>query len=94
MFINCGILFWTHHGDRWWKYCEALWLCIDFSKIKSCASGIAFSFTADSFIKALMRFVSGRVLTREIYSDSGSNLVRAEGELREYPEGRLVKIES
>lgn len=48
---------------------------------------VAYSFTTDSFVMALMRFISRRGHLREIYNDNGSHSAEAEHELRKYLQG-------
>ncbi|CAI2732197.1 unnamed protein product [Schistosoma spindalis] len=56
-------------------------------KLRAVHLEVAYSFTTDSFIMALMRFVSRRGYSKEIFSDNGSNLVGAEHELRKCLQG-------
>ncbi|VDP84881.1 unnamed protein product, partial [Schistosoma mattheei] len=67
------------HGRRTEKRYGCVFTCL---RLRAVHLEVAYSFTTDSFIMALMWFISRRGHPKEIYSDNGSNLVGAEGELR------------
>ncbi|CAH8681695.1 unnamed protein product [Schistosoma rodhaini] len=82
-FLSVGVDYFgpimVKHGRSIEKRYGCVFTCL---RLRAVHLEVAYSFTTDSFIMALMRFISRRGYPKEIYSDNGSNLVGAERELR------------
>ncbi|KAH9592803.1 hypothetical protein MS3_00004602 [Schistosoma haematobium] len=87
-FLSVGVDYFgsimVKHGRSTEKRYGCVFTCL---RLRAVHLEVAYSFTTDSFIMALMMFVSRRGYPKEIYSDNGSNLVGAERELRKCLQG-------
>ncbi|CAH8572859.1 unnamed protein product [Schistosoma guineensis] len=87
-FLSVGVDYFgpimVKHGRSIEKRYGCVFTCL---RLRAVHLEVAYSFTTDSFIMALIRFVSRRGYPKEIYSDNGSNLVGAERELRRSLQG-------